>query len=264
MRCNKLFELHDHAAFPPFLRDLVTDALESLWRFGNSYKPILPRLHATLTDAGTHKILDLCSGGGGPWPSLSPHLEPSSTHPITICLTDKYPNQQAFQQANTNPAITFEERSVDAAHVPADLSGFRTIFSAFHHFSPPQARNVLADAFHHGQGIAIFEAARPAFKTMLVICSIPLLSLVLAPTIRPFRWPRLLFTYVIPVVPFVLLVDGLVSCLRAYSQQELHSLVQGLSTPTYSWKIGEEHGGLLPITYLIGHPVSAKQPLTAV
>ncbi len=259
MRSNKLFEIHDHPAFPPFLRNLVTDALESLWRFGNSYKPILPRLHATFAETGEHKVLDLCSGGGGPWPSLSSQLNPTAAHPLSICLTDKYPNRQAFQQANTNPAITFEVRSVDAAHVPADLLGFRTIFSAFHHFSPAQAHNVLADAFHQRQGIAIFEAANPAPRTMLILCFVPFLAFFLTPTIRPFRWSRLLFTYIFPVVPLVLLIDGLISCLRTYSPAELNHLVLDLSSPSYNWQIGEEHGGLLPITYLIGHPVLDQQ-----
>jgi hypothetical protein len=34
------------------------------------------------------------------------------------------------------------------------------------------------------------------------------------PWIRPFRWSRLLWTYVVPIIPAVLLFDGIVSCLR--------------------------------------------------
>jgi len=40
----KLGEIHDHPRFPTFLRDLVTDALESLWAFGNTYRSILPKM----------------------------------------------------------------------------------------------------------------------------------------------------------------------------------------------------------------------------
>jgi hypothetical protein len=36
----KLGEIHDHPRFPTFLRDLVTDALESLWTFSNTYRSI--------------------------------------------------------------------------------------------------------------------------------------------------------------------------------------------------------------------------------
>ena len=67
MRRAELFEIHDHSRFPTFLRDLVTDALQALWNFSNSYKPILPLLRNALDVVGTREILDLCSGGGGPW-----------------------------------------------------------------------------------------------------------------------------------------------------------------------------------------------------
>jgi len=67
MRRTELFEIHDHPWFPAFLRDLVTDALQALWCFSNSYKPILPLLQNTLARVGHERGLDLCSGGGGPW-----------------------------------------------------------------------------------------------------------------------------------------------------------------------------------------------------
>jgi hypothetical protein len=33
---TELFEIHDHPWFPAFLRDLVTDALQTLWNFQQS------------------------------------------------------------------------------------------------------------------------------------------------------------------------------------------------------------------------------------
>jgi hypothetical protein len=262
MRNNSLVEIHDHPAFPPLLRDLFTDALQSIWSFSNSYRPTVPRLRSILDHLGNHEVLDLCSGAGGPLITLAPSLQSAASPTIHICLTDKYPNHQAFERASHNSTFSYESRSVDAAHVPADLPGLRTIFSSFHHFNHLEARNILADAFHQQRAIAIFELANPAFKTMLITSSIPFLAMFLTPRIRPFRWSRLFFTYIIPIVPFALMFDGLISCLRAYSQQELHTLVEGLSTPTYQWDIGEDRSGLLPITYLIGHPIPPTQTLS--
>ncbi|GAC1365573.1 MAG: hypothetical protein NVSMB3_14180 [Acidobacteriaceae bacterium] len=258
MRRSILVEIHDHPAFPPLLRDLTTDALQALWDFGHSYRPILPRLRTALACLGTSQILDLCSGAGGPWLSLAHDFQHTSPAPLSICLTDKFPNREAFDRARaTSPeAITFDLRSIDATRVPGDLPGFRTIFASFHHFAPAEAHHVLADAVHRWQGIAIFEAARPALRTMLAICFIPFLALILTPSIRPFRWSRLLFTYLIPIVPLVLWVDGILSCLRAYSLDQLRDFAQVVSTPGYHWEIGEERGGLLPVTYLIGRPES--------
>jgi hypothetical protein len=65
---------------------------------------------------------------------------------------------------------------------------------------------------------------------------------------------------VIPVIPFVLFFDGLVSCLRAYSLGELHEMTKGIAATGYRWEIGEHPGGFLPvrITYLFGCPQSVS------
>jgi hypothetical protein len=74
------------------------------------------------------------------------------------------------------------------------------------------------------------------------------------PRIRPFRWSRLLWTYLIPIIPLVLLFDGVVSCLRTYRPQELREIVDKLSCSQYRWEIGELAGRRAPVTYLIGCP----------
>ncbi len=91
-----------------------------------------------------------------------------------------------------------------------------------------------------------------------MICLIPFISIILAPAIRPFRWSRLFWTWLIPLVPFVLFYDGIVSCLRAYSHRELETLIEPLKTRGYDWEIGEECSGFLPVTYLLGYPVDAS------
>jgi hypothetical protein len=261
----EFFEIHDHRLFPTFLRDLVTDALQALWDFSNSYKPILPLLRDTLARVGTREVLDLCSGGGGPWFRLARDLESEYHFSINVCLTDKYPNKEALERAhlNSNSNIWFDPRSVQATEVPADLRGFRTMFSSFHHFRAADAREVLADAVERRKGIAIFEMARREPQTLLAICFIPLLILFLTPQIRPFRWSRLLWTYVLPVVPFVLWFDGWMSCLRSYSHEQLSELVRSMSCETYLWELGTQRDGFLPVTYLIGYPASSLRPSEA-
>jgi hypothetical protein len=252
----ELQEIHDHPAFPGFLRDLVTDALQSLWDFGNSYKPVLGRLLAGMDRAGTRQVLDLCSGGGGPWPRLTREPDLAQSPRIAVRLTDKYPNLSAFARlSEASELLEFEPGPVDATRIPPRLTGFRTIFSSFHHFAPVDARAMLSDSARRRCGVGIFEMARRSPRTMLTICCIPLLSWLLAPTIRPFRWSRVFWTYLVPVVPFVLFYDGIVSCLRAYSQEELAELVRPLATGDYEWQIGEDRSGFLPLTYLLGCPV---------
>jgi hypothetical protein len=34
----------------------------------------------------------------------------------------------------------------------------------------------------------------------------------------------------------------------------MHELTAGLTAPDYAWQMGDEHGGTVPIRYLIGTP----------
>ena len=89
--------------------------------------------------------------------------------------------------------------------------------------------------------------------------------LLLTPFIGPFRWFRLFWTYLVPVLPLVLLFDTIVSCLRIYSEPELRHLTVGLDR--YCCDIGTVRGKPLPnaLTYLIGVPSenAAEQPVGA-
>ena len=115
------------------------------------------------------------------------------------------------------------------------------MFSSFHHFRATDARKVLANAVERRKGIAIFEMARREPKIILAICFIPFLILFLTLRIRPFRWSRLLWTYGVPIVPFVLWFDGLMSCLCSDSHEELGELVQSLPEENYRWAMRQIH-----------------------
>jgi hypothetical protein len=255
MRRVQFIEFHDQPWFPSSLRDDVIDALQFGLSLLNAYAPIAKLLHGAIASAGSQSIVDMCSGGGGPWLSLSRNLG-GAAQAVHVCLTDKYPNVRAFKElsAASENRITFSPDSVDAMDVPGELKGFRTMFTSFHHFSPEQARAILQNAVDDGQNIGIFETTRRAPLTIALMFPWALMPFFFTPWIRPFRWSRLLWTYVIPAVPFVFLFDGIVSCLRTYRPEELHEMVGKLTANGYRWEIGEQSGGgaEMPITYLIG------------
>jgi hypothetical protein len=252
----RLAEFHDQEWFPKVLRDHVTDALQFIFNLVRIYKPIVPRLSEAICAAKSEEVVDLCSGGGGPWMWLQKSLQHASGLPLRICITDKYPNIRAFEdlQQQSQGQVTYRTDSVDAAHLPCGLLGFRTIFTSFHHAQPEEALLILQDAVRTRQGIGVFEAASrnpiTLFSTMLMFFG----GFLAAPFIRPFRLSRWFWTYLIPVIPLVLFFDGVISCLRAYSKQELADLVSKIEAEDYVWEIGEERSGLTPITYLVGYP----------
>lgn len=255
MRRIQFIELHEQPWLWSSVRDEITDALQFGLNLLNAYSPIAPLLRAALDSTRSRAVVDLCSGGGGPWLSLIRHLG-GDAEDIRVLLTDKYPNLSSLRNAGVvEKQITYSPGPVDAMQVPCDVKGFRTMFTSFHHFPPEEARAILQNAVDAGEGIAIFEITRRAFSTMVVMLAWVFMLIVCAPWIRPFRWSRLLWTYVIPVIPFVLLFDGTVSCLRTYRLRELREIVDGLNASEYHWQIGELSPSRVPITYLTGLPL---------
>jgi hypothetical protein len=289
MRRIQFIELHEQPWFPSSLRDDVTDAIQFGFNLLKAYTPIAPLLQSVIdstangTNDGNGKntrqsIVDMCSGGGGPWLDLSRNLRcrsaenaagnaagnPAGNAPgLQIWLTDKYPNLEAFESlsASSDHNIAYYPESVDAMNVPRALKGLRTMFTSFHHFSPDDARAILQNAVDAGESVGIFEITRRAPSTIAVIFVGVLLMFLHTPRIRPFRWSRLLWTYLIPIIPLVLLFDGVVSCLRTYRPQELREIVEKLTSCQYQWEIGELAGKRAPVTYLIGYPGSRPMHL---
>jgi hypothetical protein len=236
MKRIHFIEIEDESWCPAAIRDGATDYLQFA------------------------QIVDLCSGGGGAWRRLLPELA-AANQDLRLCLTDKYPNLTAFAAINTEfpRNSTYSGEEIDATQVPENLNGFRTLFTSFHHFRPNDARQILADAVRNKQGIAIFEFTQRRALPILTMLLTPLAVLLVTPFVRPFKLSRLFWTYLIPAIPFAVGFDGVVSCLRTYTTDELKNLSKDLSSD-YNWDIGEipVKGSIDPVTYLIGVPNVGK------
>jgi SAM-dependent methyltransferase len=261
MSRSHLFEFHELPWFPAVWRDLLTDFLSFYASAFKPYSGVAPLLADALKGAGDARIIDVCSGAGQPLLSLLPALRRFGVGDLQVTLTDKYPNLEAREEIGETGGVVYLGTAVDAADVPADLKGFRTLFTSFHHFRPDAAREVLADAVRKGEGVGIFEyTERNWLIWTLPILLIPAFIWLSTPFIRPFRWRRFLWTYLIPVVPIVAMWDGFVSNLRTYSVSEIRELVRQLDHQEYQWKIGRAPSiGMSRVTYAIGFPKKGRE-----
>lgn len=252
------FEFEDQSWFPEIIRDSMTDYLRFLFHSFDLYQPVLPLLKETLAKTRTNQILDLCSGGGGAMETIYENLKGSTNAGIKITLSDLFPSEIKYKYLyeKTEGGISFIITPVDASNVPSDLKGFRTLFSGFHHFDEEKATEVLKNAVDAKAGIAIFDGGD---RNLLMILSIilfhPILLLVCTPFLRPFSFLRLFFTYLIPVIPFCTVWDGVFSILRLYNPTELLRIANGTNSSGYTWNSGKVRNKFgMNIAYLIGHP----------
>jgi hypothetical protein len=259
LRRLQLFEFLDQSWCPQAVRHGATDYLEAITSRADIYGPIQGEIFRAIEACCAKQVVDLCSGGGGPWLSPGWRRALADHAPLTVVLTDKFPSNELSARLNADPTVTCINFPVDAAGVPKSLQGFRTIFSSFHHFPDTLARAVLADAVSAGEGFAMTEVTSRTVRAFATILLMPLFALVLTPRMRPFRWSRLLLTYLLPLIPFVVLWDGLVSCVRTRTPQELLCLTTPF--PEYDWTAGYAPGRWLAPVYLIGRPKPYKHEL---
>jgi len=254
-----LFEFEDLSWFPNTIRESMTDYLRFLITKVDFYRPIVPLLLEGMNITNTSQIIDLFSGGGGAIEQIQNELHSQSDKEVKIILTDKFPNTSAYQylSAKTKGGISFIDSSVDAAEVPADLKGFRTIFSGFHHFNKHTAKSVLKNAVDARSGIAIFDGGDKNILAILAILVVhPIVFFFFTPFFRPFRFSRLIFTYIIPVIPFCTVWDGIVSIIHLYRPNELLQIANEITRDNYSWKAGKIKSSYgLKVAFLIGFPV---------
>lgn len=253
------FEFMDQPWFPALLRGYVTDVLHAGHRVFRVYQMWLPLIARLMQESGERRLVDLCSGGGGPALAIVDQLRELHGLDANLTLTDLYPNRSALERINAaeTPGVRYLERSVDATNVPEELGGIRTFFAGFHHLPAKAARSVLADAHRERRAICIFELTANSIVALLSYLTVPLLTWLLTPLTRPTTWSRLLLTYLLPVVPLLVTWEGMASHLRTYSVEELRELTAGLESDSYRWEAGYLRRFPIPyrFPYLVGQPL---------
>lgn len=159
--------------------------------------------------------------------------------PVRFVLTDLHPHVDDWKKAaSASPNVTYVSDSVDAAHAPADLVGryksegtkvFRLFNLAFHHFDDPLAKAILKNTVETSDGFGIFELQERNFLNGFLTLLLFGAGILLTAPYYAIKWrspSSLLFTYLIPILPFVLVFDGWMSALRTRTVEEVEALLR--------------------------------------
>jgi hypothetical protein len=242
--------------WPASLRRLLTDYLQTGMELARPFRPRNDLLVRALRESGAGQVVDLCSGGAGPWEGLAADLRAETGRPLAVVLTDKFPDPGAAERMRRVDGVRYHAESIDARRVPPELDGVRTLFNCLHHFRPDDVRGILQDAVNQRRPVVVFEALRRSWRELFRIQRTPLLVWLVTPQIRPFRWFRLVFTYLIPVGTLAIWFDAVVSTLRCYTTDELLDIAHALDGPAYAWEAGTYQENGVPVTFLAGFPTA--------
>jgi hypothetical protein len=255
MRRLDVPEIGDLPACPDWLRLAMTGFLRVMIDRLRLYDDAAPVIASALSRSRCRRLVDLCSGAGGPWPRLASKLEAADA-PVSITLTDVAPNRYTAETLRAHPRITYRNAPVSALEIPPDLPGMRTMFTALHHFDRDQVRRILLDAQRDRVPFAAFEATGRSLRGLLCVLAVPLLVLWLMPRVESVRPLALLLTYFPPVLPLMIGWDGVASSLRSHTEDELRGLVEEIAEPGYAWSVRRHAVSRLPVQVLelVGQP----------
>ena len=94
-------EIEDEAWCPSFLRDGLTDFLAASSDALGLYDGATPIVAGLVRRNGAKRLVDLCSGGGGPTVRLRAGLARDHGLDVEAILTDLYPNMKRRHQMPT-------------------------------------------------------------------------------------------------------------------------------------------------------------------
>jgi hypothetical protein len=207
------------------------------------------------------KVIDFCSGSGGPTPFIEQHLQRQRARdgrsPVAFYLSDISPSLDAYMlHASRSANLSFIPDPVDATNPPfaaissstrgdkeaAKEAGYEhdgckvlRLFSlAFHHFDDEGAKRVIKSTMDTCDAVVIFELQERRIGSLLLMLLEPFLVYIMAIFWFTDDWLYLALTYLLPVMPMVHSFDGLVSCLRTRTFVEFVELLDD--------SIGKERG----------------------
>ena len=190
------------------------------------------------TDSHRHSQLNGVAGGNDGQPEG-----------VTFVLTDIFPHIPAWSRASAESEsgrLSFVPTPVDASRASKEViqlaktthekgksddgdKMFRLFNLAFHHFDDELATKILRNTLQTSDGFAIFELQGRDVGNLFTV-------LMMTPIILLYswwwfwgQWTALFWTYVIPVVPFVTVYDGVISCLRTRRPHEVMALLKKAS-----------------------------------
>ncbi|HAA16504.1 MAG TPA: hypothetical protein DCE41_34265 [Cytophagales bacterium] len=211
MRRWHLFEFGDQWWVPRFLRNYLHELLQ--YQTTLIYEPLVPFLAEWIQDHQITQLTDLASGAGGPWEMFLDKL-----HMQQVGFEVKYSDLRPKSEKGWHP------EPVDILKPETWPEGPLTLFTGLHHLSPLKVQAFFESVAQQERPLFVAEFTERNPRVILGMLLSPILVWLHTPRLRPRRWHRYLFTYLIPIVPLLYLWDGAVSHARSYPPAELADL----------------------------------------
>ncbi|KAL5000603.1 hypothetical protein BDV10DRAFT_183373 [Aspergillus recurvatus] len=244
-------ELGDQSWCPSWLHHHEQFSLSQLWNLrvpfwsrGSLATQACAVIQEHLRDVSSYTIVDICAGAGGPTPLIESELNSSADaqgrEPVRFVLTDMFPPVDVWSAiAKKQPNVEFVESPVDARAVgrvaASGKKECRVFNICFHHFDDADARGIVGSALEEADAFMIFEITARQVSTCLYSPLVFFWGFYVS-LLWYWRSPvHLVFTFLLPIAPLALWVDGFISCLRTRTPAEIWDLLASSGRELEGW-----------------------------
>jgi hypothetical protein len=178
-------------------------------------RPFVPLVDEAMARAGSRRLVDLRTGAG----SGAEVLRPLLPDDVAVVPT-----------------------AAGGASDPGE--GARILVNGLHRLDADEAMALVARAFAERRVLLVVEGnddSRWQAVGMLVFA--PLSAVLTAPFVRPFRVARLVFTWLVPILPALIAYDGIAALYRLYNPGDLDRIFARAGGDGYRWRTGKVANG---------------------
>jgi len=227
-------QISNQTWFPSFLRQHIHEFMT--WFVGKvgAAKPFMPIIEEGLQYAD--QIIEIEQTVGAGFETIIPYLD--AAVPIkTVGLKGFSVNQK----------------------------GLYISVNAFHQLRETEAQYLLEEIAKSRNPVAIVEGNNDSlWQVFGMTIIVPLTVLLTAPFVKPFRFSRLILTYLIPILPIVTFIDGAIALTRLYATSDLDELSGSIKESNYTWRSGKlDNGRGGKIIYLLGYPEEEHEAVSS-
>lgn len=223
----RLFEFGDLKITPAIYRKYLREYLFFFYKIFGYYRLWLPYVSAFIIRTNKKVLMEHCSGDGRVLLLIESQLFGREFDEISYIQSDIRPDFFAKKINQLNSKFHYIEKKVDATRCNDYNKHPKIFINSFHHFTREQALKILEKNLKNRNEVIILEYCRNSILGYLsMFISLPVIFVTL-----PFRTDTkdlpmmFLFTYALPLFPLMVLWDGIISCLRSYSNMELAKII---------------------------------------
>mgnify|MGYP001796717006 CR=1 FL=1 len=225
MRRKQLPQINQQSCLPNHLKTLVSEFLTWFTTTIRATKPFVPFVDEALAHANIRRLNNIDIAVGAGIDAVKPYLA-TDIEVVNLSLETFDPN----------------------------LEGAYSFFNCFHTLTPEDATRYLTQLAQAGKPVIVAEGNNDNWwQAVGMTVFVPLTVLLASPFVTPFRWTRLVFTYLLPVLPVIIVADGVIALFKLYNPDDLNELTAQIDVPNYTWTAGKaDNGRGGKIMYLLG------------